>query len=73
MKPALAYMMALADVLKRDKVYVPAIRTHPIEQKEEVEQLSKRKMQKMKGKKARKNRGQNRKPQDTAIYAMLRR
>lgn len=73
MKPALAYMMALADVLMKHKVYVPAIKTHIPERKEEVEQLSKRKMQKAKGKSTRKNRGRNRKSQDTALYAMLRR
>ena len=73
MKPALAYMMALADVLKRDKVYVPVIKTHKIEQKEEIQQLSHRKMRKIKGKKNRKNRGRNRKSQDTSLYAMLRR
>lgn len=73
MKPALVYMMALADLLKRHKVHVPAIKTHPIERKEEVEQPSKRQMQRQKGKKNRKNRGRNRKHQDTAIYARLRR
>ena len=36
------------------------IPSHKIEQKKEVIQLSKRKIQKMKGKKARKNRGKNR-------------
>lgn len=37
-----------------------SIPSHKIKQKKEVIQLSKRKIQKMKGKKARKNRGKNR-------------
>jgi len=37
-----------------------SIPSHKIEQKKEEVQLSKRKIQKMKGKKARKNRGRNR-------------
>ena len=48
------------------------ISSHKVERKKEVEQISKRKIQLQKGKKARKNRGQNRKPQDTALYASLR-
>ena len=52
------------------------IRSYKIKQKkEEGQQLSKRAIQKMKSKNNRKNRGRNRsknKPQDTAIYASLR-
>ena len=56
---------------KEDRpVIIPSVK---IESKEVVEQLSKRKIQKMKGKNRRKNRGRNRKPQDTILYAMLRR
>ena len=49
---------------------------HKVEQKEETKhEWSKRTQQRMKGKQARMNRGRNRqpKPQDTAIYASLRR
>ena len=37
-----------------------SIPSHKIERKEEEQQLSKQKLQKLKGKKARKNRGKNR-------------
>lgn len=53
---------------------IPSVK---IERKEEVEQLSKQKIAKMKGKKNRTNRGRNRRKknvyEDTAIYSMLRR
>lgn len=53
---------------------IPSVK---IEQKEEVEQLSKQKIAKMKGKKNRINRGRNRRKknvhEDTAIYSTLRR
>lgn len=73
MKPGIPLLAGLAGLLMKEKVHVPVIPSHQIERKKEVEQLSKRKMQKMKGKKSRKNRGRNRKAQDTSHYATLRR
>lgn len=73
MKTTVPFLAGIAGLLMKDKVYVPNIKTHKIERKSEVHQLSKRQVQKKKGKKTRKNRGRNRKPQDTALYAALRR
>jgi len=66
-------MSSLAELFMKDRVHVPVVPSHKIEQKKEVEQLSKRKLARAKGKKARKNRGQNREHQDTTLYASLRR
>lgn len=69
----LPILMAVIAALQPDEpTRKVKISTHEIEQKKEVAQLSKRKLQRMKGKKARKNRGGNR-SQDTALYATLRR
>lgn len=77
MKAALAYMMVLGDLLRRDKVCATGIKTYPVEQKKVIEQLSRQKIAKMKGKKNRMNRGRNRRKkiahEDTAMYSMLRR
>lgn len=72
-RSVVAMVAGLMSGLSRKEDRPAVIPSVKIEQKEEVEQLSKRKIQLMKGKKARKNRGQKRKPQDTAMYAMLRR
>ena len=59
-KAALAMMMGMAaSMLPREQP--TQIKSYKIEQKEEEIQLSKQKLQKMKGKGARKNRGKNRK------------
>ncbi|MCW4050771.1 MAG: hypothetical protein NWE89_13655 [Candidatus Bathyarchaeota archaeon] len=61
MNPAKLAMMGIAGMLYKDKSFlVPKIPSHKIEAKEEDQQLSKRKIQKLKGKKKRKNRGKNR-------------
>ena len=60
MKPALPLLAGLAGLLMKEKAHVPVIPSHKIEQKKEAEQLSKRGLQRMKGKGARKNRGNNR-------------
>lgn len=59
-KLALMTMLGLASTLtyKDGPVKIPS---HKIEQKKVEEQLSKQELQRMKGKKARKNRGRNRK------------
>ena len=58
-KAALAMMMGVAmSLLPREQPV--KISSHKVEQKRPEEQLSKRKLQKMKGKKTRKNRGKNR-------------
>ena len=60
-KLALMTMFAgVAGMLMNDPIAVPKISSHKIETKKEVQQLSKQKLQKLKGKKARKNRGNNR-------------
>ncbi len=62
MKSALLYAMMLGGIFKGSKGEDPpaVIPSAKIEQKPVVEQLSKRKIQYMKGKKTRKNRGRNR-------------
>ena len=60
MKPAVPLMMGLAEMLLATPIKLPKIPSHKIEAKEEEQQLSKRKLQKLKGKKNRKNRGKNR-------------
>lgn len=60
MKTAVPLMAGLAGMLMNDPIRIPKIPSHKIETKEEEQQLSKKKLQKMKGKKARKNRGNNR-------------
>lgn len=61
MKAAIPLMMGLAGMLYKDKSFqVPKIPSHKIEAKEEEQQLSKRRIQKLKGKRNRKNRGNNR-------------
>ena len=73
-KVAQMALLSLVGLMSMPKEEQPTqIRSYKIEQKKEVHQLSRRKIQRMKGKKTRKNRGQNRKPQDTALYASLRR
>ena len=71
-RAAMSLLAGVSGMLMREKAYVPVVPSHKIERKEKVEQLSERRLQRMKGKKARKNRGRNR-PQDTALYASLRR
>jgi hypothetical protein len=60
MKAAVPLMMGLAGMLMNNPIAVPKIPSHKIEAKEEVQLLSKRATQKLKGKKARRNRGNNR-------------
>ena len=61
MKAAALAMMGLAGMLMNDRSFqVAKIPSHKIEAKKEVQQLSKRRIQKLTGKKARKNRGKNR-------------
>ena len=59
-KAALAMMMGVAMSLLPKEEQPTQIRSYKIEQKKEETQLSKRQVQKMKGKKARKNRGKKR-------------
>jgi len=59
-KAALAMMMGVAMSLLPKEEQPTQIRSYKIEQKKEDVQLSKQQIQKMKGKKARKNRGRNR-------------
>ena len=59
-KAALAMMMGVAMSLLPKEEQPTQIQSHKIEQKKEVIQLSKREIQKLKGKKARKNRGRKR-------------
>lgn len=73
MKSSVAVLAGLAGRLMRQKHYVPVVPSHKIEQETYSEQLSKRKLARAKGKKARSNRGRNRKSQETSMYAMLRR
>jgi len=77
MKPYMPLLFGLLNSMRSGSrpAGIAKIPSHKIERKEEVEQLSKRKMLCMKGKKNRKNRGRNRqpKPQDTVLCAMLRR
>ena len=62
MKAAALAMMGVAGMLMNDQSFLVAkIPSHKIEAKQEVQQLSKRRIQKLKGKKNRKNRGRNRK------------
>ena len=73
-KVAQLALLSLVGLMSIPKEEQPTqIRSYKIERKKEVQQLSRRKIQRMKGKKARKNRGRNRKSQDTALYASLRR
>lgn len=74
-KVAQLALLSMVGLMSRSQVEQPTqIRSYKIEQKKEKEQqLSKQKLQRVKGKKTRKNRGKNRKPQDTALYASLRR
>ena len=61
MKPAVPLMMGLAGMLANDPNFRKAsIPSHKIEARKEVQQLSKTRIQKLKGKNARKNRGSNR-------------
>lgn len=62
-KAALAMFMGVAMSSLPRKEQPVEISSHKIEQKEEEEQLSKQKLQRMKGKKARTNRGKNRRKQ----------
>ena len=58
---ALSLLSGVAGMLMNDRSFlVPKIPSHKIEMKEENQQLSKKKLQKLKGKKARNNRGNNR-------------
>ncbi len=57
-KSILPLLMAMLASTTEPPVVVPS---HKIEAKKEEQQLSKRKLQKMKGKKTRTNRGRNRK------------
>lgn len=53
-------LLGLAGMLMNAPVAVPKIPSHKIEAKKEEQQLSKQKIQKLKGKRARQNRGTNR-------------
>ena len=59
-KAALAMMMGVEMSLLPKEEQPTQIQSYKTEQKKEVVQLSKRQIQKMKGKKARKNRGRKR-------------
>ncbi len=73
-KVAQLALLSMVGLMSRSQVEQPTqIRSYKIKQKKEETQLSKQELQRMKGKKARRNRGKNRKPQDTALYASLRR
>ncbi len=62
MKAAALAMMGVAGMLMNDRSFqVAKIPSHKIEAKQEDQQLSERRIQKLKGKKNRKNRGRNRK------------
>lgn len=57
----LSLMSCVAGMLMNDRSFlVPKIPSHKIETTKEERQLSKRRIQKLKGKKNRKNRGNNR-------------
>jgi len=60
-KAAQLALLSLVGLMSRPKMEQPTqIRSYKIEQKKEEIQLSKRQIQKLRGKKARKNRGRNR-------------
>lgn len=60
-KAAQLALLSLVGLMSRPKMEQPTqIRSHKIEQKKEETQLSKQELQRMKGKKARRNRGKNR-------------
>ena len=60
-KAAQLALLSLVGLMSGPKMEQPTqIRSYRIEQKKEEIQLSKRQIQKLKGKKARKNRGRNR-------------
>jgi len=59
---ALLATVGLVSKLQRERP--TQIRSYKIEQKKEKTQLSKQEIQRMKGKKSRKNRGQKRKPRE---------
>ena len=75
MRPYIPLLFGLLNTIRPGSrpAGIAKIPSYKIESERKVEQLSKQKMQRMKGKNKRKNRGQNRKPQDAALYAMLRR
>ncbi len=72
-KVAQLALLSMVGLMSGSRVEQPTqIRSYKIKQKKEETQLSKQELQRMKGKKARRNRGKSR-SQDTALYASLRR
>jgi len=53
-------LLFLSELFRKDNVQKIVIKSYPVKQVKQSTQLSKRQVQKMKGKKARKNRGRKR-------------